>query len=364
MLQNIDLRELAQLKGNGRDVVSAYFRGKDGLSRLSNREQVIRDLLQDEPLELENFEASLATMHKLVDESSINDSERICLFASEILDFAKGYSVAMEVPNRLIVGPAPYIRPLAELQDEYETFLVVACDNDRTRMITVTNYTTEMESAIKGNIKNHVRKGGWSQQRYERRRDEQLGNYGDEISDQIRDLVRSNDIHRVVLIGSEETRRAIESQLSDQLRELIVGREDFDLNRPEDEMIELAYESYFDDERQQEQDLWQRIKNETLSDGRGCTGPADTLAAAKIGRVDLAIASRDLRIDVFKCKDCEDVVLGKTDTCRACHSHNTFRIDYLDTLARLLETTSASLNFVDPFKALEKVGDVGALLRY
>src|SRR6056297_1757969 len=121
MLQDIDLRELSQLSGNGRDVVSAYFRGKDGLRQLSGRESVIRDLLQDDPLELENFEATLAVIRKLINDNSLDHANGVCIFASEILDFAQGYPVAMEVPNRLVVGPAPFIRPLAELQDEYET---------------------------------------------------------------------------------------------------------------------------------------------------------------------------------------------------------------------------------------------------
>jgi hypothetical protein len=54
---------------------------------------------------------------------------------------------------------------------------LVVCDNEKSSIYTVTNEKAEVELAIKGGVKNHVRKGGWSQQRYERRRDQQLAHY-------------------------------------------------------------------------------------------------------------------------------------------------------------------------------------------
>lgn len=364
MLQDINLRELAEVRGNGQDVLSAYFRGSEGLSQLSHREETIRDLLEDDPLELENFEASLVNIRTMLGDNPVDTAVGVCCFSSEILGFLRGYPIAMEVPNRLIVGPAPYIRPLAELQDEYETFLIVRCDNDRTQLFTVTNKTSENETAIKGGIKNHVRKGGWSQQRYERRRDEHLGHYGSEVAEQVDKLVREHSINRIVLIGSSETMQAIDEQLHGELQNKVVGREAFDLGRSDDEMIERAYESYFADERQQEQDLWRRIKNETLSEGRGCLGAEDTLDAAKLGRVEVALATRDAQLRATKCKECENIASGKRDSCPACKSQDVFSVDYIDALARQLELTSARLDFVDSIPALVKRGHVGALLRY
>ncbi|WP_153558310.1 baeRF10 domain-containing protein [Roseimaritima sediminicola] len=362
-LQQIDLRELSEIRGNGRDVLTAYFRGADGLSQLSHREKQIRDLV-DDALELENFEASLSNLRSLLEDNDVSDAVGVCAISSAVLDICRMYPIAMEVPNRLTFGPAPFIRPLAELQDEYETFLLLACDNDRTRIFTVTNEAAEAESAIKGGIKNHVRKGGWSQQRYERRRDNQLEHYGDEVAGELESLIRELDIRRIVLAGSEETMQAIESQLPERIGELVVGREAFDLDRPEDELVEVAYEDYFAQERRDEKDLWKRIQGAALSDGRGCLGPKETLAAAKIGRVETAIASRDLRTQATKCRQCEDVTGESVDKCPGCGSGDVFDVDYIDTLARHLELTSAALDFVDPIEPLSKAGHVAALLRY
>jgi len=364
MYQNIDLRSLAEICGNGRDVVSAYFEASQGLESLSNREKAIRDLLDEDSIELDNFDRSMDKMRSLLEEHESGDQPTICFFCSEILDLAHGYPIAMKVPPRLVLGPAPYIRPLAELQDEYETFLIVACDNDRTRIFSVTNQTAEVERAIRGGIKNHVRKGGWSQQRYERRRDEQLARYGNDIADELEGIVRDGNVTRIVLIGSEETMRAIEDQLPDRHIEMIVGREAFDLHRPDDDLIEKAYESYFDEGRTIEKDSWQRVKNEALGGGRAVTSAGETLEAAKVGRVEEAVVTRDAKIAATKCRECEDIQTGKNNTCKECGSRDVFIVDYIDALARHLELTSAQISFVDPIRGLTKCGDVAAILRY
>ncbi|MCL4192470.1 MAG: hypothetical protein KJZ87_12120 [Thermoguttaceae bacterium] len=83
------------------------------------------------------------------------------------LDFAEGYPLPVEVPTMLPIGPAPYLRPSAGLQDGHEAFVVVAADNRSTRIFMATSATVEEPEQVKRGVKNHVRKEGWSQQRYE-----------------------------------------------------------------------------------------------------------------------------------------------------------------------------------------------------
>jgi len=100
MLQDIDLRSLCEVRGNGRDVVSAYFQGKNGLSQLAARERQLADLLSEDDLEAENFERSMATIRQLLEKHPVSDAEGVCFFCSRVLDFAKGYPISMSVPAR------------------------------------------------------------------------------------------------------------------------------------------------------------------------------------------------------------------------------------------------------------------------
>ena len=364
MLQNIDLRKLAEIQGNGRDVVSAYFQSADGLKPLASRERQLRAILSDDDLEAENFDRTMEMIRKAVDESSVDGAQGLCVFGSAVLDVVLGYSISLHVPDQLYVGPAPYIRPLAELQDEYETFALVVCDNEKTSIYTVTNEKAEVELASKGGVKNHVRKGGWSQQRYERRRDGQLLHYAKDAVDALQELVKRYSIRRVVLLGSAETIRAIQGEMDENLLALVVGSEPFDLHRSEDDIVARAYESYFEDERKAEQDLWHRIKSEVMRGGRAAAGPAEVLRHAQSGRIEAAVVTRDAKIVGAACRDCEHSQAEPEGKCESCGSENIFPLDLVDALARQLKQTSAELNFVDPLPGLTEAGDVAALLRY
>lgn len=363
MLQDIDLRELSQMQGNGRDFVSVYFRGEDGLAALRSRERTLRAMLEDEPDEAEHFGLSMQLVHDLLEKHETK-SEGVCVFACALLDFVRGYPLSMAVPNELRVGSSPYIRPLAELQDEYQTFALVACDNSVTRIFLVTNQEAELEEQIKGGVKNHVRKGGWSQQRYSRRRDNQLHRYAGEVADALGELVRSHDVERIILAGSQETMREIEQELPEELSQKVVGKEAFDLKRSEDELVAEAYEMYFAEEVECEQRLWDRIKNEYQQQGLAVTGPSDVLEAFQTGRVDTAIVTIDAKLPGTQCRDCEHVVHGTPQNCQRCGSKSVFQVDLVDVFARQAELTSARLEFSDPIGGLSRVGDAAALLRY
>ncbi len=54
-LQDIDLRQLAEMSGAERAFVSLYISGTDGLQKLREREEKVRLLLQDQQEECEHF---------------------------------------------------------------------------------------------------------------------------------------------------------------------------------------------------------------------------------------------------------------------------------------------------------------------
>jgi peptide subunit release factor 1 (eRF1) len=363
MLQDIDLRELANLRGNGRDFVSIYFRTEDGLDSLKSRERTLRALLEDDPDEAEHFDMTMARIRAVLEENPTS-AEGMCIFGCALLDFIRGFPVGMPVPGEMHVSDSPYIRPLAELQEEYQTFAVVACDNDSTRIYLVTNRTAEVEEQIRGGVKNHVRKGGWSQKRYSRRRDQQLRQYAKEVADVLTSLTDRSGIGRIVLLGSEETMLAIEQELPERVGRNVVGREAFDLHRGQEALVDEAYELYFAEEREEEQRLWDRIKNEYMRHGLAAVGPTDVLAAVQQGRVDALLVSRNADVRGTQCRECGATVHGTPQTCQSCGSSSVFEVDLVDGLAKECERTSATIEFCDEIEGLQKSGGVAALLRY
>jgi peptide subunit release factor 1 (eRF1) len=365
VLHEIDLRALAALRGPERAFVSLYARWPEGLKPFAARERQLRALLAGQPDEAEHFERGLALARATLEASPPPDGP-FALFACWAIDFARAFPLPPDVaaPRLLRADASPYIRPLAELQDEYENFLIVAADNGATRILHVTDAVAGAGERVKGDVKNAVKVGGWSQQRYARRRDKQLHHYAKEVADVLDDLCRRGPFARVVLLGSRETLAELEGVLSPVVAEKVAAAAPADLKADDRTLVERAYALYFEEERESEARLWDRVRSELLGGGLAASGAADVLAATLVGRADALLIARDAKLPGTRCRACENVAAGESGACEVCGSASVFPVDLVDELARAAELTSARVEFADPIEGLSELGGVAALLRY
>jgi peptide chain release factor subunit 1 len=363
MFNNIDLRELAQISGPERAFVSLYLANPDSLNGLKARIDTIRSLLSDNPVEAEHFEENLKIVEKWVSEHTW-ETNGICLFVCWALDFVRAFPLTASVPDMIWVDSSPYIRPIAELQDEYENFVIVAADNTASRVFFVTSAKADQDARIKGDVKNNVKKGGWSQKRYERRRTNELVHYSKEIVDVLNELDQKEKFDRLFLVGSQETMVQIESALTTPLAAKLAGKQNVDFSAGDDQIFDAAFDMFFTAEREAESQLWEKIKGEYCRGGLAVTGPEEVLKAVAVGRVEKLAVTRNAKLPGTRCRDCENLLYGDLKKCRMCGSTDVFPVDLVNELVELLALTSAEADFVDPIPGLSEAGEVAALLRY
>ena len=359
---DIDLRRLAELEAPERAFVSYYFSGPERLSALEQRIGRVRQVLAGQETELEHFDRSIEMVQSWLEENPPKESG--CVLACWALDLCEAHIIGLPLPDYLYVGEAPYIRPLANLQDEYETFVLVVADHEGGTIHLVTSGEAEQQARVKAGIKNHVKKGGWSQKRYQRRRANQIRDFAQEVAAQLDKLSEEVAFDRIVFVGSNEAIAEIEAELSTGVQEKSIRKKGIDLHEGDDHALAEAFELFVEQEREAEADLWSRIEGEYLSGGLAVVGATDVLEAALAGRIDTIAVTRDLQKKGTRCRDCETLVHGTPDNCQACGSKSVFTVDLIDELARLAETTSARVDFVDRIEGLSDRGDVAALLRY
>ena len=367
MFTDIDLHALAGLEGPPRSFLTYYVDGDRGASSLDNRAKKARRLVEeDAPRALPAFDASLGRLRKLVEGEHLTDAAGYCLMACAELDVERGYRLTVAPGESFRAARGPNLRQLAELQDEYEQFLLVAADNDGTRILQIAGAVADPGDAetVKGGVKNRVKKGGWSQQRYARKRKGELHHYAAEVAEKLADLVKNRDHDRIVLLGSQETRQQIERELPDRLKEKVIAEEGFDLHKAEDELIEEGLRLFQKEERREERDLWTRIKNETLSGGLGATGPADVLAAVQQGRVDELAVDHDATAEGSRCGACTTLFAEVHDACPLCDAADVTPVKLIEEIVRLAEQTDAEVEFVQEVDGLKQAGGVAALLRW
>ncbi|MCK5058575.1 MAG: hypothetical protein KAT34_18110 [Candidatus Aminicenantes bacterium] len=365
MLTNIDLRELSELSGNDKTFLSIYFSGPDSLKNLEKRFAQIRRVLESKesgPDEKEHFEENVNLVREYLKNNKLK-SGSLCIFSCWGLDFFRTYKLTLPVKDLVRFDSSPYIRPLAELKDEYENSAVVIADNKKARIFLISSAIADHEATVHGNIKNHVKKGGWSQQRYERRRDKQLLLYAREIVDALTELEKNETFTRVILVGGKEIMRIIYDNLPPHLLER-VEQKAVDLHKDEKIINNEIMELFFEQERKSEQDLWQKIRAEYLRDGLGITGITDVLAAVKIGRIEEILVNRDYKIPGKRCRKCENLEEEKVNRCANCGSDSLFTVDLVNEIVEEAQKTGASVDFCDPIQSLKEAGDIAAFLRY
>jgi peptide chain release factor subunit 1 len=363
MFNNIELRDLAKVSGPERAVLSLYLTNKESYGGLKGRIDTIRALLSDDPAETEHFEENLKLVEKWLSEH-VWETDGVCLFVCWALDYVQAYPLTVAVPDLLWMDSSPYIRPLAELQDEYENFVVVAADNTASRIFFVTSARADQDARIKGDIKNNVKKGGWSQKRYERRRINDLVHYSKEIVDILTEMDQKEKFDRIFLVGSQETLVQVESALTPPLAAKLAGTKNVDFSAGDDQIFDSAFDLFFVAEREAEAKLWDKIKNEYCKGGLAVTGPEEVLKAAAVGRVEKIAVTRDAKLAGTRCRDCENLSAGELKKCKVCGSADVFPVDLVNELVELLALSSAEADFVDPIQGLSEAGEVAALLRY
>jgi len=363
MFNDIDLRELAGISGPERAFLSLYLATPESFAGLKPRIEALRSLLSGEPAELEHFEENLKLAEKWLSEHTWT-TEGAAIFVCWALDLVRAHPLTVPGRDLIWVDSSPYIRPLAELQDEYENFVVVAADNTASRIFFVTSARPDENAKVRGDVKNNVKKGGWSQKRYERRRSNELLHYAKEIVDILTEMDQKEKFDRLFLIGSQETMIELENALTPPLAAKLAGKQNVDFSAGDDPIFETAFELATAAERQSEEQLWDRIKDEYLRGGLAVTGVEDVLKAAAVGRVEKMVVIRDARIAGTRCRDCENLLAGTPEKCTICGSDNVFKVDLVNELVELLALSSAEADFVDPIPALSEAGEVAALLRY
>ena len=240
---------------------------------------------------------------------------------------------------------------------------VVVADNKKARIFLVSSAVAGDEEVVKGNVKNHVKKGGWSQQRYERRRDKQLLLYAREIGDALKELDKQEQFRRIVLVGGKEILHIVHEELPQTYQNMVVEKA-VHLAKGKGAVNEDIMELFEEQERQSELDLWEKIRAEYLRGGLGVAGLDDVLAAARTGRVESMIVNRSFAPGGRRCRDCDTLDVGAVETCSACGSTSLFQVDVVNEIVEMLKLTGAEADFADPIETLAEAGNIAALLRY
>jgi len=357
MITDLDtnIRELSEIYDeNSLDTYISIYLSKNSLDNkfLEKREKACKSILKDEILK--NF---IETMEEIKDILKKHKNENIAIFASNKNNFFKTISLPIKIKNSLIVDSSPYIRPLARVHDEWESFTLVLLSSNYAKIYSISFGKIDFAKNLSKDIMNKHKKGGCSQARFQRLRKCAIHSFLNEVIEALEKVADK----QIILAGPGTTKKQFQEMLPKHLNDRIVDVLDISID-DEKELLKQSVRLISVKEQQKSHESLTQLKEEILKEGLAAYGFDDTLQAVKNGQVELLIVQKDYKIKGWVCEHCQVVRKGKVHKCPSCENMVS-EVDVIEEILEFAKRTDAEIEFVDD-PEIDNLGHVGAILRY
>lgn len=348
------IKELSQLYDkDSKDVfITIYLNPQSDEKFLKKRMQSCQALLDKD--EQENFKKTMEKVNEFLDETQESD---IALFASDKHDLFKATPLPITINNALVVDSSPYIRPLARILDEWESFSLVLLNSNQAKIFSIELGQAEQQKKLSSDIMNKHKKGGWSQARFQRIRKGAIHDFFTEVSEYLEKM----DEDQIVIAGPGTAKIQFKDILPKHIQENIVDVIDVNINK-EHQIIKQSLSIISDKEELESKKAVQQLKQEILKNGLAVYGFEDTLKAAQIGQIDVLIVEKDFHLKGCLCEHCQILKSGPIKDCPVC-GNSTTEADVIEEIIEFAERTDATIEFTND-EEISNLGHIGGLLRY
>ena len=332
--------------------ISVYLNKKDK-KFLEKRIKACKTVLKGE--ELSNFIKTMDEIRNNVLNKNFNPA--IAIFASHKHNFLRYIPLSIKLENLLVVDSSPYIRPLARMHDEYESFTLLLISSNYAKIYSISLGKVDDTKKLSAHIMNKHKKGGWSQARFNRLRKGAIHSF---LSEVVEELTKRAD-DGIIIAGSGITKHNFIEMLPKNLKERIIDVVDIDLN-DENKLLKQSVLLVSEKEQEKSHEAVHLLKEEIMRDGMAVYGINETLKAVINGQVELLLIQKDIKIKGWICEHCQIVEEGVNKTCPYCGG-KTSEVDVLEEILEFAERTDAKVEFTDE-EELKKLGNIAGILRF
>ncbi|MDH5683643.1 MAG: Vms1/Ankzf1 family peptidyl-tRNA hydrolase [candidate division WOR-3 bacterium] len=333
------ITELAHLSETKRTVLSVYLdmrNGWDAVKHFIDKESArLLPLLNKE--EKDYFETSISFLFdffKRKKQEKIH-SPGLAFFADLGANLIREVELNHSPEPLLAVDEGPIIHPLALQLEKFEPVGVIMIDAACARILIVAGQVLEDMDGMCKKIHHLTKAGGWSQMRYQRRRDKQIHHFAKEIMAEAIEIFKESNIKRIIIAGRDRMITALEQEFPKDWENKVIAKVPWDLDASDNDFLQKIRPILEQTERNHEQNMLDKLVAELKRNGLAVNGLEPTSQALARGQVDAILLSEAL-----------DAETAEKLTTRA-------------------KATGAYIEFIPKEnEVLAKLGNVGAILRY
>jgi peptide subunit release factor 1 (eRF1) len=267
----------------------------------------------------------------------------------------------------------PYVKPLADLLDQYGHYGVAVVDQVGARLFYIHLGELREREGVLGEAIRHTKRGGASA--FPGRRGGVAGQtrYSDEVADRnLREAARAaaeffedNKVRRVLFGGTQANVRRFQSFLPKAWQSLTVGTFPMDMDAGSARVLAKAMELGQEAERQAELRIVEGLVTAAAKEKDGVVRLDPTLRAIQDGRVQTLVIRDGFRAPGFRCRGCGYLTAARpTGACPFCGKDFDDIADAVELAVHKVMSDGGEVEVVGRHAALERVGSIGAFLRY
>jgi len=309
-----------------------------------------------------DLEASLGRAGTLLERDVPSEGAHgIAIFASQSADLFEVIRLPRSVRNRVAIGRAPLIGPLARLERRERWCVALVSRRDARIFRGSPDGLREIEQ-IHDTVFGQHDQGGWSQARYQRGIEKEKDDHLKHTAEALMKHFKRRPFQRLILGGPREVVADFESKLHGYLAERLAGRIEVDVDNSTPDQVLAAAQPRFDElEAEREAEAFERLGE----GGRAASGLDDVLRALNERRVETLILDEQFSATGASCPECGWLGPGGR-TCPVDGRELEQLEDLTDAAIELTLQQSAEILAVhhrrEEFE--ERTGGVAALLRF
>ena len=368
MLTELDLQELINYRSTD-PVLSVYLDVDPKTGSADAYKLRLRQLLKD-------FESQVPkdteTIQRFIEHQYDWSGRGLAIFSCASQAYFRHYPLSIPIRSRARLLNRPYVKPLADLLNNYGHYGVALVDRQGARMFYFHLGELREQEGTVGEAVRHTKRGGGSQAPGRRGGTAGLTRYSEEVAERnLKEAAKfasrffqENNVRRILIGGTESSVAYFLSQLNKSWQSLVMGTFAMEMTAGHTQVLEKALEVARKAEEEKEARLVNAVITAAAKGREGVIGLDDTLGAVYAGRVQTLLISEGFRAPGLRCSSCNYITAHFPEKCPFCDGELEQIEDAVEHAVRKVLADGGEVEVIHENQDLEKAGNTAALLRY
>jgi peptide chain release factor subunit 1 len=373
MLSRSELKEISSLESKDGWYVSFYLNVDPVLNRrgdfIVHAKNMVKDKMDSlDKAVLKSVRADFEKIDAYVLSNKRLFKRGLVLLCSGRGGFWREYHLGVPVRNELVVDRMPYIKPLLDVLDTHERYVILLVDKESARIMVVhLGEIVEYGEVHTPDVPGKHKKGGWfalSQNKYERHTEVHVTLHLKDVIDRLNSFMVGEHIGRIMVGGSDEAVSMAKGMLHASVLEKVIGSIKIEMFARTDEVLKKVEPLVASFEKKQEETLVETVITKARKNEGAVLGLDDVLNALQEQRVMTLVVPGDYKTGGHMCRSCGSLSRQEIQPCPYCKGDMVPVDDIISLAGQRALQQGAGVEFLTESTRLLDAGTVGALLRF